>query len=585
MLPNPEPTPGVARSRRYAARVRIALAILGGVLLAIDPSVHTNTAAATVALAVIGLTGLVELVVPDDRWLKVEETLSCVAVVFVVGASGGQVTPVTLLWLVAAAVGVLARGGRVGKLGRVLVVGALFSPLATQGTMTAENWGLALGTIALLLATGRISRETAELLRQARYDAEHDTLTGLLSRGAFRHRVDGLALRADQFSPAALIMLDLDDFGAVNKRHGHAAGDALLTAAADAMRAVLRPEDLLGRIGGDEFAVFAFGQDPEVVAQRLLDAIGEAGARGQTTAAAGIACCPRHGADAESLLAAADVALRVAKRGVTNRIAAYTGAPLMASSNDGARAALERLTRGEGLNMAVQPIVDLRTGEPHAYEALARFATRDNEGPLHWFALAEELGMRDELELACLEAALALLPGLPDGTRLSVNLSAGMLIDPRTERLLVSQRDVSRLIVEVTEETLVRHGTEVAEIEARLRDRGTLIAVDDIGAGYSGLGQLANLRPSYLKVDRALVRGLHEDPARSALVRMLVDYAASTRGLLVAEGVETAAELAGVRLAGARLVQGYLLARPGPPWPAIDAQALAQVSAGSAAVA
>jgi len=130
--------------------VRILLAAAGAVLLAVDPSVHTNTMAAAVALAVIGLTGIVEMVVPHDRWLKLEEALSCVAVVFVVGASGGQVTPVTLLWLVAAAVGVLARGGRVGSLGRVLVVGALFSPLLTQGTMTAENIGLALATIALL---------------------------------------------------------------------------------------------------------------------------------------------------------------------------------------------------------------------------------------------------------------------------------------------------------------------------------------------------------------------------------------------------------------------------------------------------
>ena len=159
-----------------------------------------------------------------------------------------------------------------------------------------------------------------------------------------------------------------------------------------------------------------------------------------------------------------------------------------------------------------------------------------------------------------------------------------MLIDPRAKGVLAGQPDISRLIVEVTEETLVSHGAAVAGIVDELRQRGTLVAVDDIGAGYSGLGQLANLRPAYLKVDRALVRGVDNDPARAALVRMLVDYAASTGGLLVAEGVETAAELAEVRLTGARLVQGYLLARPGLPWPAIDAQALAPVSGGSAAV-
>jgi len=109
------------------------------------------------------------------------------------------------------------------------------------------------------------------------------------------------------------------------------------------------------------------------------------------------------------------------------------------------------------------------------------------------------------------------------------------------------------------------------------------VAVDDIGAGYSGLGQLAALRPAYLKLDRGLVRGIDTDAARSGLVRMLVDYAHSTGGLLVAEGVETAAELSEVRLTGATLVQGYLLGRPGKPWPDVDAVALGRSGSVSAA--
>ena len=156
-----------------------------GLLLA-DPDVHMHTYAAAIGLGVIGLTGVVERLVVHERWLKLEEALSCIAAVFIVGVGGGQVTAITLLWLVAAAVGVLARGGRVGGAGRVLVLGALFSPLFLHGTMSAENLGLAVGSIALLLATGRISRETGELLRQARYDADHDALTGLLARDAFR---------------------------------------------------------------------------------------------------------------------------------------------------------------------------------------------------------------------------------------------------------------------------------------------------------------------------------------------------------------------------------------------------------------
>jgi diguanylate cyclase (GGDEF)-like protein len=579
MAARPTPTDGVARSRRYAAHVRIVIALVGGALLAADPTVHDNAVAAAIGLAVIGVTGVVESLVKHEGWLKLEEALSCVAAVFIVGVSGGQVTAITLLWLVAAAVGVLARGGRVGSTGRVLVVGALLSPLVVHGSMSAENVGLAVGAIALLLASGRISRETGELLRQARHDADHDALTGLLAREAFRRQVDVMATRATTEEPANLIMLDLDDFGAVNKRHGHSAGDALLADVAAAMQAELRLGDVLGRVGGDEFAVFAFGSDPEPLVARLLEATATAaggGAVGASAvgASAGASRCPADGDDAEALLAAADVALRAGKRQGRGGFSVYRGAPLGTSSSLGARAALERLASGDGVEMAVQPIVDVRTGRPHAYEALARFAGRGGEGPLHWFTLADELGMRAELELACLDAALRLLPGLPDGARLSVNLSAPMLVDARVGDRLRAEADISRLIVEVTEETLVRHEAGVEEIVGRLAKRGTLVAVDDIGAGYSGLGQLATLRPSYLKLDRALVRGIDGDSARASLLRFLVDYSSSTGGMLVAEGVETEAELAEVLLAGAPLVQGYLLARPGPPWPVVDARAL-----------
>lgn len=567
-----DPTPEVARARRYAARVRILLALVGGLLLAVDPAVAAAPVPAAIGFGVIGATGVWELFVRSERWLALEEVLSCVAVVCMVGWSGGRVDVVSLLWLVAAASGVLARGGRVGPVGRVLVVGALFSPLVTVGSMSAENLGFAFGSIALLLATGRISRETAELLRRARHDAAHDSLTGLWARAAFRAQVDQLARLASPERPASLIAIDLDDFGAVNKRLGHAAGDRLLVDAARAMQGVLREDDVLGRIGGDEFAALVFSPDPLPVAERLVAALAPEGTV-HLSARAGVASCPRDGSDAEALLAAADVALRVAKRG-SGAVSAYEGAAIASDRSDGARAALERLCRGDGLAMATQPIVDLNNGQIHAYEALARFSTRGGQGPLHWFSLADELGMRAELELACVEASLALMPGLPAGSRLSVNLSAGLIVDPRTWALLDDSPFLTRLIVEVTEETLVRRSEEIERTISGLRERGVRFAVDDVGAGYSGLGQLATLRPTYVKLDRALVRDIDRELARLALVRALADYARGTGGLLVAEGVETVEELAHVRAAGAPLVQGFLLARPGPPWPQIDARAL-----------
>ena len=161
MALHPEPTLDVARARRYAAHVRIVIALVGLGLLAIDGSIDPHPLTAALGLAVIGVTGVVESVVRHQRWLRLEEALSCLAAVFILGFGGGQVTVVTVLWMVAAAVGVLARGGRVGTVGRVLVLGALLSPLVTQGTLTAESAGLAIGAVALLLATGRVSRESS----------------------------------------------------------------------------------------------------------------------------------------------------------------------------------------------------------------------------------------------------------------------------------------------------------------------------------------------------------------------------------------------------------------------------------------
>ena len=284
-------------------------------------------------------------------------------------------------------------------------------------------------------------------------------------------------------------------------------------------------------------------------------------------ASVGIASAPDDGSDGDALLRACDIALRLAKRRGTP-IAAYEGRSLTDQGPDGARGSLERLIRGEGLQMVVQPMVDPRDGRVHAYEALARFDGIGGESPLHWFALAEELGRRDALELACLRAALELLPRRPRGTRLSVNLSCPVLLDPRTTDLLGAELDLRGLIVEITEEALAREAAGLEEVLEPLRARGLHLAVDDMGAGYAGLGQIAAVRPSYLKLDRSLIKGIDTSPERAALVEALVHYAERTGGHLVAEGVETAAELITVRDLGADLVQGYVYARPGAPWPA-----------------
>jgi EAL domain-containing protein (putative c-di-GMP-specific phosphodiesterase class I) len=286
-----------------------------------------------------------------------------------------------------------------------------------------------------------------------------------------------------------------------------------------------------------------------------------------------MALFPRDGEDAESLLRAVDVALRVAKRTGVSQLSVYAGDPIAGRGPGGAADALERLIAGEGLEMAVQPIVSVPEGVVHAYEALARFRLGSSSNPLHWFALADEFAVRDRLELACLRAGLRLLDDLPEGARLSVNLSGPLLLDPRTGELLRQTPHLDRLILEVTENSLLEDTPGVvAEIE-RLIGEGVNFAVDDMGAGYSGLRQITTVRPAYLKLDRSLISGIDSDPDRGALVSAMLGYVRQTGGHLIAEGVETEAELDTLRRLGVTLIQGYLLARPAAPWPALAERA------------
>ncbi|MHB8532042.1 MAG: EAL domain-containing protein [Solirubrobacteraceae bacterium] len=279
---------------------------------------------------------------------------------------------------------------------------------------------------------------------------------------------------------------------------------------------------------------------------------------------------------AQTLLLAGDIAARVSGSGEQRERAGPESEPepepkeLSEDELANARVALARLIEGEGLSIAVQPIVEVGTGAVHAFEALARFGTGESSSPLHWLALAERLGARPALERACLREALALLGDRPDGVALTVNLSAPVLLEAHTFSMLLEAQHLDALVIEITEETLVQAGQLSRERLAPLYERGVKFAVDDMGAGYSGLRQITEITPAYLKLDRALCCGIDHDEDRAALVAALAGYARQVGSLLVAEGIETSAELLALRRIGVPLVQGFLLARPGAPWPAVD---------------
>lgn len=235
--------------------------------------------------------------------------------------------------------------------------------------------------------------------------------------------------------------------------------------------------------------------------------------------------------------------------------------------------ALAGAVAGRGVAAVYQPIVDLARGVVTGYEALARFTHPEIVGgPDVWFAAAAAHGLAGELDAAALRAALAARPKLPGNTFLSVNVEPASLLDRSVRDALASTGPLGGVVIEITEHRTV----PVAALEPvldRLRGDGALIAVDDAGAGYSGLSQILDLRPSILKLDHSLVSGIDRDEAKAAMVEMLGVFAGRIDAWVLAEGIETTAELERVAALGVPLGQGYLLGRPAPPWADLPAEA------------
>src|SRR6476646_849633 len=214
----------------------------------------------------------------------------------------------------------------------------------------------------------------------------------------------------------------------------------------------------------------------------------------------------------------------------------------------------------DDLTLVFQPIVDLAGATVAGYEALARFP--GSAGPDVWFAAAAEAGIAAELEALAVHKALAAVPNLPPDTFLTVNVSPHLLGSRPVQDALAVRPELHRVVVELTEHTPVHDLGALRRQCDELRTRGALIALDDAGSGYSGLQQLAALRPQVVKLDRALVSDADTDPVRVALAEMLGEFAGRIDAWLLAEGIETAAELAAFAQLGVPLAQGWLLGRP-----------------------
>jgi EAL domain-containing protein (putative c-di-GMP-specific phosphodiesterase class I) len=225
-------------------------------------------------------------------------------------------------------------------------------------------------------------------------------------------------------------------------------------------------------------------------------------------------------------------------------------------SSEAVRAALAN----PGGEIHLQPVIRLSTHEVVGYEALSRF----HDGtPEIWFQKAWEIGVGIEFEIAAVRRALRLLPCIPEGVFLGINVSPRTLVSNALQRVL-SREDGHRLVLELTEHEAISDYTRHRDQIARLRRLGARLAIDDVGAGHSSLVHIIQLRPDVIKIDRALVAGCDLDPVRRVLMQGFVTLARHTQAHLVAEGVETSAEAQGLIESGVAFAQGYLFGRPQP---------------------
>lgn len=447
-----------------------------------------------------------------------------------------------------------------------------------RSKLLTDNAGLAFYVFVVLDVTARKRAE-----EDIRYLAEHDPLTGLANRSTLNFHIHQLLKKSEPF---ALVLLDLDHFKDVNDSLGHQIGDQLIKEAANRVRASLRQNDMASRLGGDEFAIILHGitkldqakaivkrlyerfRDPVIVEEQVL----------QMSTSAGIALHPIHGTIAQELIQHADIALYHQKkmgRGSFTLFEAELGEAVTA------RKVLEQdlrraLTSGRELSVNYQPQYHLRTLEISGVEALVRWKNARTDhwvSPAEFIPIAEQSGLIYQLDRFVLNTAAKQVHQWHrqgyKGLVLASNLST---LHFRGEALEHLVRDVLKeshispqyLELEITEGIFLQEQCHATEILDQFRKQGIKVAIDDFGTGYSNLGYLNNLPVDSLKIDRSFIDNFDKNSYYRSIVNFIIELGKNLGLDIIAEGIETEAQLKALTDLGCSHAQGYYLSRPKP---------------------
>ncbi|WP_157256307.1 bifunctional diguanylate cyclase/phosphodiesterase [Pelomonas sp. Root1217] len=447
-------------------------------------------------------------------------------------------------------------------------------------------------------------RQEALVWQQARVD----TLTGLPNRRSLRERIErALALRTLRGDELAVMFVDLDHFKEVNDSLGHDVGDALLVQVAGRLQEHMPPGGVVARMGGDEFTVLLATDQAVLAAERvghdLLEALSEAfevaGERVYVSASIGVSLAPRDGVEIEALFKHADLALYEAKGAGRNRLSLFTP-ELHEAAQRRARlvAELREALRLSQFSLVYQPILSLRdpSAPPRKAEALLRWSHPQlgDVSPAQFIPIAETSGFIVDIgDWVFREAAAQVLAWRAaghEGFQISVNKSPVQFLGERSHRVqpdwVTHLRGLglpgNALAVEITEGLLLERDEAVAERLRALRAAGLAISLDDFGTGYSSLSYLQHHDIDTVKIDRSFVAGLENGGKALALCRAIVTMAHELGMEVVAEGVETEAQMVALREMGCDWGQGWWFGK-GVPAAEFEERWFGATAAGSVA--